>query len=163
VKLPYGAAPLVATFKANVVGDRQSAIPGADLRYLLFRQDPGWSGEFGGYDEDGTIYVAAELACLDERFADLIALHEQLEVRYKVAGRSHAYAHRRAWAEEVLTAKRLFGQPSEQAHYVRWRVGQYPVWKVPDPEAVAAQLTEILASDRPRKGDLLRAITAHRL
>jgi hypothetical protein len=163
VKLPAGATPVVDTMKANVIGDRQSAIPGADLRYRLFRTRPDQPDPGGGYDEGGAIYVSADLVHFDERFADLIALHEQLEVRYKAAGRSHAHAHRRAWAEEALTAKRILAPPVDLARYLRWRVGGYPTWKVPDPEAVATQLADILAADRPRKGDLLRVITAHRL
>ncbi len=115
------------------------------------------------YDGGGTIYVSEDLLDPDARVADLTAYHEHVEIRHKRAGRSHAYAHRRAYVEELLAAKALFAGPGELLRYLRRRIGGYPEWKVPDPEAVAERLQGILSVDKPLRGELLRAITEHRL
>ncbi len=68
----------------------------------------------------------------------------------------------RTLREELLAAKRTF-EPSAFQHYLRWRIGRYPEWKVPDPEEVVAQLARVLAEDRPRRGELLQVLKEHRL
>ncbi len=163
VRLPHPElARLVEAVKRHVVGTRVASVAGIEVPYSVFR-----SGEeapdVAFYDEGGAIYVSEDLVGEDGRVADLTAYHEHVEIRHKVAGRSHAYAHRRAYIEELLAARDLFGGPGELSGYLRRRVGGYPEWKVPEPEALATQLSCILSGDRPRKGDLLRVITEHRL
>ncbi len=154
---------LLDNVKRSVVEARRAAVAGADIPYWVFRPDPETAVLGGCYDEGGTIYVAESHAGADGRYADLTAYHEHVEIRHKLAGRSHAYAHRRAYVEELLAAKGIFEEPGELLGYLRRRLKGYPEWKVSDPEAVAARLAQILADDRPRKGELLRAITEHRL
>src|SRR5205085_11665752 len=87
---------LLSIIKREVVGMRCHSAAGIELRYAVFRPGPDSSDLGACYDQDGTVYVPEDLVQLDERFADLIALHEYLEVQYKRAGRPHASAHRRA-------------------------------------------------------------------
>lgn len=163
LRLPHPElAGLIEEIKRHVVGTRCATVAGAEVRYSVFR-----SGEeapnMAFYDEGGAIYISEDMVVPDARIADLTAYHEHVEIRHKRAGRSHAYAHRRAYVEELLAARDLFCAPGELSGYLRRRVGGYPEWKVPDPEELAAQLHGILSLDRPRKGELLRAITEHRL
>ncbi len=136
---------------------------GTDVSYSIFRRDP-TVPDFGAcYDVDGAIYLREDLVAFDERVANLTAYHEHVEIQHKVAGRAHAYAHRRAYVAELLAARQVFGELADVRRYLRWRVEGYPPWKGLDPEQVAADLARVLLSKRPRKGELLRVITAHRL
>ena len=163
LRLPHPErAALIDAVKRNLVGKRHSVVAGVELCYAVF--SPGLeTPDFAFYDEDETIYIPEDLVRVDPQFAELIALHEHLEIQHKSAGRSHAYAHRRALVEELLAAKRLFGEPSELRCYLGWRIGLYPEWKVPHRAEVAAQFARLLAADKPRKGELLRAVKEHRL
>ncbi len=137
-------------------------VAGTEAPYSVFRSGVE-SPDVAFYDGGGAIYVSEDLVGEDARVADLTAYHEHVEIRHKRAGRSHAYTHRRAYIEELLAAKDIFGGPGELLGYLRRRVGGYPEWKVPEPEAVAERLHGILSEGKPRKGELLRVITEHRL
>ena len=78
--------------------------------------------------------------------ADLSAFHEHTEVCYKLAGRSHAYAHRRALLLELLAAKQIYDEDG-LSDYVRYRVFNYPDWKIPDRSAIENALCELLSAD----------------
>ncbi|MDP9352047.1 MAG: hypothetical protein M3P51_10970 [Chloroflexota bacterium] len=163
VRLPHPElAGLVEAVKRHLVGRRVASIAGTEVPYSVFR-----SGEeapdVAFYDEGGAIYVSEDLVDEDGRVADLTVYHEHVEIRHKRAGRSHAYARRWAYVEELLAAKDLFGGPGELRRYLRRRMGGYPEWKVPDPDAVAERLHGILSVEKPLRGELLRAITEHRL
>ena len=90
--------------------------------------------------------------------ADLSAFHEQTEVYHKLAGRSLAYAHRRALLLELLAAKDIYDEDG-LSDYVRYRVFNYPAWKAPDRSAVARELCELLSAERPLRGKLIEVIT----
>ncbi len=163
LRLPHPElAGLVEEVKRHVVGTRVASIAGAEVSYSVFRSGVE-SPDVAFYDDGGAIYVSEDLVDEDRRVADLTAYHGHVEIRHKRAGRSHAYAHRRAYVEELLVAKDLFAGPGELRRYLRRRIGDYPEWKVPEPEAVAERLHDILSVDKPLRGDLLRAITEHRL
>ena len=49
-------------------------------------------------------------------YADLGAFHEHTEIRHKLAGRSHGYAHHRALLEELLAAKQIFDKDALTAY-----------------------------------------------
>jgi hypothetical protein len=163
LRLPHPElAGLFEAVKRHVVGTRLASIAGTAVQYSVFRFSAE-APDVAFYDEGGAIYVSEDLVDEDARVADLTAYHEAVEIRHKRAGRSHAYAHRRAYVDELLAAKELFGGPGELSGYLRRRIGGYPQWKVPEPEAVAARLHGVLSEDKPRKGDLLGVITEHRL
>jgi hypothetical protein len=163
LRLPHPElAGLIQAIKRDAVETRVATVAGTEVHYSVFRSGE-QAPDVAFYDEDGVIFVSENLVDADPRSADLTAYHEHIEIRHKLAGRSHAYAHRRAYVEELLAAKALFSVPGELSSYLRRRVGGYPEWKVPDPDALAARLHGILSADRPRKGELLRAITEHRL
>ena len=77
--------------------------------------------------------------------ADLAAFHEHTEIRHKLAGRSHGYAHHRALLEELLAAKQIFDNDALTA-YVHQRVFGYPDWKLPDKESIEEKLCEFSQS-----------------
>jgi hypothetical protein len=156
-------AEQLRVIQRNAIGTQHSAVAGLELDYTIFRADPGSPSLGACYDEDGTVYIPEALVQADKRHADLIAFHEHAEIRHKRAGRSHAYAHRHALVEEFLTAKQIHDERSALKRYLVWRVKGYPASKIPYPEEVAVQLAHILAADRPRKGDLLKLITNHRM
>ena len=166
LKFPHAElVRLVDSVKRAVVGTLCSTVAGRELRYALFRPGPETSDLGGGgcYDQEGKVYIPEDLAALDERFGELIALHESLEVQYKRAGRPHAYADRRALVEELLAAKRIFAEAADCRRYVAWRIGLYPEWKVPAPREIVAQLLLALLADRPRRGTLFQVIKERRL
>ncbi len=171
LRLPHPElVAVVEGIKRNVIGTRRAVVADIDLCYAVFRRDPDLA-EVGEerweidacYDVEGTIYLRDDLVAFDERVADLTAYHEHVEIQHKVAGRAHAYAHRRAYVEELLAARQVFGEAAEIERYLRWLIGGYPAWKGLDPEVVAADLAGVLLSKRPRKGELLRVIEVHRL
>jgi hypothetical protein len=153
----------VAAVAARVIGERQTEVAGVPVRYAIYRWGPAPPADPGCYDRAGTIYVWEGRVQADARYADLTAFHEHVELRHKAAGRSHAYAHRRALLEEFLAAKHLLMQPREFRQYLEARVRPYPTWKVRDPEGVIAYLERLFAADRPRRGEILRVITENRM
>lgn len=93
----------------NVVGTRRAAFANIDIEYATFQRRPD-TPDVGPYSgSGGTIDLPAELVAFDERFADLTAFHEQIEIERKLAGISHAAAHRRTYVGELLAARRLSG------------------------------------------------------
>ncbi len=155
-------AGLINTIKGNVVTTRHGVVDTAEFSYAVFH--PGSdTPDLAFYDEEGRIYVPQRLVAFDERYADLVAFHEHLEIRHKLAGRSHAYAHRRALVEELLAARQIFNESGKWKDYLQWRIGGYPAWKVPEPEQVVEQIVRLIAEDKPRKGALLQVIKERRL
>ena len=98
----------------------------------------------------------------DSMRADMSAFHEHTEVLHKLAGRTHAYAHRRALLEELLAARETYDEHGLR-EYVRYRVFNYPAWKAPDRSAVARELCELLLAGRPLRGKLMEVITGARM
>ena len=74
------------------------------------------------------------------------------------AGRSHAYAHRRALLQELLAAKETYDEHGLR-EYVRYRVFNYPAWRIADRSALESGLCELLSAERPLRGKLIEAIT----
>ena len=95
--------------------------------------------------------------------ADLTAFHEQTEIGHKLAGRSHAYPHRRVLLEELLAAKQVFEPTGGLRGFIRNRTGMYPDQKVRDKEGVEGRFYDFLTADTSRKGQLLKVITDTRL
>jgi hypothetical protein len=158
-----GEAWSVEAVTTKVVGERQTEVAGVPVRYAVYRWGPGPPADVGCYDREGTIYIWEGHLQADARRADLTAFHEHVELGHKAAGRAHAYAHRRALLAELLAAKALLTGPGEFRRYLEARVRPYPAWKVRDPEGVIDQLEQLLAADRPRRGELLRVITENRM
>lgn len=164
LKLPHPELySVLESIKANTITRKHSLIMGNELSYTVYRSDPDIQDLRAIYDEQCAIYVDEKVVELDERFADLTAYHELLEIRHKLAGRSHAYSHRRAYVEELLTAKGILPDSSELRRYLQWRIEGYPAWKQLKPEEVVTELLDVLTPDKPRKGELLRVITMHSL
>ena len=153
---------LVDAIKAGVTGERTGEVDGVTIRYFVC--DP-WPDEadLAMYDEAGSIYLPARFADDHPERANLAVLHEQVEITHKLAGRSHAYAHRRAILMELLAAKSLFVRPDALRAYVQWRIGAYPDWKVPDKAAVVCRLHELLGASRPLRGRILEVVKEARL
>jgi len=164
VKLPHPElSALVGLVKDNVTSRRCAIIANKEIPYAVFRSiaEAEWSSAY--YDETGNIFVAEDLVDLDQNFADLTVFHEHLEITYKRAGRSHAYAHRRALVEELLAAREHFGNSAALRGFLRWRIEGYSRSKVPAPETVIEQIEQLLGQQRPQKGKLLDVIRQHRL
>ncbi len=153
---------IVDAIKTSVTDERTCEVDGVAVRYFLC--DP-WPDEadLAMYDEDGNIYLPERFAGGRPQRAELVALHEQVEISHKLAGRSHAYAHRRAILIELLAAKATFRGPGQLREYLHWRIGVYPDWKVPDKAAVEAQVYELLAASRPLRGRILDVVKKARL
>ena len=92
-----------------------------------------------------------------------MVLHEHVEIAHKLAGRSHAYAHRRALLAELLAAKELFSGPGELRQFLKRRVGGYPDWKVPNKGEVEERLYDLLKAPKPLRGRIIEEVTAARL
>ena len=114
------------------------------------------------YDHDGNIYMPESRVRSDRMRADLSALHEHTEICHKLAGRSHAYAHRRGLLTELLAAKQVYDEEGLKA-YVHHRVSGYPDWKIPDKGAIEERLRGLLSADRPLRGKLIEVITEARM
>ena len=114
------------------------------------------------HDHYGNIYVPARRYRADGLRADLSAYHEHVEVQHKLAGRSHAYAHRRALLHELLAARDIYDEDGLR-EYVRYRVFNYPAWKIPDRSAVEKEICGLLSADRPLRGKLIEVITRARM
>lgn len=164
IRLPHPElAAITRRVASRVVSTHRVVIAGVEIPYAVFCSgaEAAWSPAY--YDEEGRIFIADDLVALDQTYAELTVFHEHLEITYKRAGRSHAYAHRRAFVEELLAAREHLSSPSAFREHLHWRISGYPASKVPDPEPVIAQLEQILSQPRPRKGDLLAVIRAYRL
>ena len=163
LKLPHTELEeLVDAIKATAVGERTYVVDGTEIRYLVCNPWPD-EADLAMYDEAGTIYLPERFANAHPERAHLVVLHEQVEISHKLAGRSHAYAHRRAILIELLAAKATFRGPGQLREYLHWRIGVYPDWKVPDKAAVEAQLYELLAASRPLRGRILDVVKKARL
>ena len=113
---------LLGQIKDNVIGERACDIGGMEVRYVVFSW-PGGDDPIGSYDEEGTIYVSDNLLRTNPKDADLTAFHEQLEINRKRAGRSHAYAHRRALLAILGRGERCGGPEIRPFPYVASDVG----------------------------------------
>ncbi len=163
LRLPHPeVAALLDPIKRDVIRIEQPTVADTALSYAVFRSEAD-TPDLAFYDTDGTIYIPEDLVQFDEQYAQLIALHEHVEIQHKRAARPHAYAHRRALLAEFLAAKRIFSEPGQLERYLHWRIGLYPESKRFDRADVLAQLVHILAAERPRKGDLFQVIKAHPL
>ena len=164
VRLPHEGEEvdrLIRQIKDAVVETRTTVIAGVEVTYSIC--DP-WplEPEPAIHDHYGNIYVPARRFNADAMWADLSAYHEHVEVGHKLAGRSHAYAHRRALLHELLAARDIYDEDGLR-EYVRYRVFNYPAWKIPDRSAVEKGICELLSADRPLRGKLVEAITRARM
>ncbi len=163
LKLPHPELQeLVAVLKANVTRVATCEMDGTAVRYFICDPWPEWA-DLAMYDEDGNIYLPESFVNAEPEFAYLVVLHEHVEIGHKLAGRSHAYAHRRAYLAELLAAKEMFTGPGELRQFLTRRIGGYPEWKVPDKGAVEEQLYELLQAPRPLRGRLIEVMTRARL
>ena len=163
LKLPHPELiDLIEALKANVtrVGTRE--VDGTEVRYFICDPWPEWA-DLAMYDEDGNIYLPESFVNAEPKFATLVVLHEHVEIGHKLAGRSHAYAHRRAYLAELLAAKEMFSGPGELRQYVKRRIGGYPDWKVPNKAEVEERLYDLLQAPRPLRGRLIEVMTEARL
>jgi hypothetical protein len=115
------------------------------------------------YDEEGNIYVSHRFVEMDPDAAGLVVFHEQTEIDQKAAGRSHAYAHRRALLLQLLAAKTIFVEPERLRQFVHSHIGGYPDWTLPNKAEVAEWLYDLLSAERPLRGRLLDVIKEARL
>ena len=163
LKLPHPSlVDLIDELRANVTGERTCQVDGTEVRYRVC--DP-WPDEadLAMYDEDANIYLPERFANDNPKRAHLVVLHEHIEIGHKLAGRSHAYAHRRALLGELLAAKEMFGAPGQLCEFLRWRIGAYPDWKVPDKSNVVELLHDLLQASRPLRGLILETVKEARL
>ncbi len=120
---------IVEEIRSNVIEERTCDVGGIEITYTV----SSWQGgDPGMWDEDGNVYVHESLALRDVTTADLVAFHEKTEIDNKLAGRSHAYAHRRALLLELLAAKETYVDFGRFRDYVHWRLSGYTGWKVPN-------------------------------
>ena len=164
LRLPHEESlrPLLQRIKDNVTQARTCVIDGVEVRYMVCSSWPDGVDE-AVYDEEGNIYLPETLVRADRRRADLTAYHEKIEINHKLAGRSHAYAHRRALLLELLAAKRMVSQPAQLRRYVRERVNGYPQWKIPDRQDVEDRLYHLVVQETPPRGKILEVITESRM
>lgn len=163
LKLPHPELrELVAVLKANVTSERTCEVNGTEVRFFIC--DP-WpeNADLAMYDEDGNIYLPQSFICTEPDFAYLVVLHEHVEIAHKLAGRSHAYAHRRALLAELLASKEIFSGPGELRQFLKRRVGGYPDWKVPDKAEVEERLYGLLRAPKPLRGRIIEVVTKARL
>lgn len=163
LKLPHPELrELVAVLKASVTCERTCEVDGAEIRYFIC--DP-WpeNADLAMYDEDGNVYLPESFVNAEPEFAYLVVLHEHVEIGHKLAGRSHAYAHRRALLAELLAAKEMFSGPGELRQFLKRRIGGYPDWKVPNKAEVAERLYDLLQAPRPLRGRMIEVMTEARL
>ena len=164
LKLPHESLrEIVEQVKENVTEVRTCVVAGTEVRYMVCSPWPDGL-DAAIYDEEGNIYVAGTSVAANRDDADLTAFHEQTEIRHKLAGRAHAYAHRRALLEELLAAKQVFvGGPDQLRHFLHRRISSYPDWKVPNTQDVEDDLYSRLATESPLKGNILDVIKESRL
>ena len=152
---------LIRQIKEAVLETRTVEVAGVEVRYSICAPWP-QGMDPGMYDHEGNIYLAEESERSNPAYADLTAFHEYTEIRYKLAGRSHTYAHRRALLEELLAAKRIFDKDALAA-YVQSRVNSYPERKIPDRDNIYKRTVELIAVERPLKGRLMEVFTEARM
>ena len=164
IRLPHEGVDidrLMRQLREAVLETRTAVVAGVEVIYSVC--DPWPPGaDAAMYDQDGNIYLPEASVRSDPTRADLFAFHEQTEIRRKLAGGSHAYAHRRALLEELLAAKQIYDAHGLE-EYARRRVFDYPDWKIPDKEAIAQRLCDLLSADRPLRGKLIAVITEARM
>jgi hypothetical protein len=163
LRLPHPEfAGMIDVIQRAVIRREEIVLADTPIVYSVFRTEADIP-DLAFYDEERTIYLPEDLLQFNEQYAHVIALHEQIEIQHKRAGRTHAYAHRRALLAELLAAKQIFPEASQLAGYLQWRIGGYPAWKNLDRAAIVAQSIQLLASNRPRRGALLQLIQDHAL
>ena len=155
-------ARMVDAIKCDVIRREEIILTDRLIPFAVFRSETP-SPDLAFYDEDGMIYIPEDLLQFNEKYAHLAALHEHVEVQHKRAERTHAYAHRRALLIEFLTAKQVFTEAHQLKDYLQWRIGLYPEEKNLDQAAIVAELMQLLASNRPRRGVLFQLITDYML
>ena len=163
LRLPHSSlVDLIVKLRAGVSGERTCTVAGTEVSYFV--SDP-WpdDADLAMYDEDGNIFIPERFADDHPERANLVVWHEHVEITHKLAGRSHAYAHRRAILMELLAAKALFATPEHLREYLRWRIGAYPDWKVPDKPSVVGRLNDLLQASRPMRGRILEIVKEARL
>jgi hypothetical protein len=150
---------MIELLNANVVEKRITMVGDLEVTYSICSVWPDGL-DLATYDADGNIYMSESYVRADLQRADLTAFHETVETRRKIAGQSHAYAHRRALLEEFLTAKQILGETELKA-YVDRRIDGYPSWKFTDEERVTfkSSLYEHLAAAKPPRVKLMEVIT----
>ena len=164
IRLPHEGEEidrLISQIKDAVRETRTTVVAGTEVSYSIC--DP-WpiEPEPAIHDHYGNIYVPARCLESDALRSDLIAYHEHIEVQHKLAGRPHAYAHRRALLLELFAAKQAYSV-ARLEDYVRYRVFGYPAWKIPERHAVAGEICELLSADRPLRGKLMEVINRTRM
>ena len=164
IRLPHEGETvnrLLRQIKDAIIETRTAVVSGVEIKYSICAPWPRGLDD-AMYDHDGNIYLPESSVRSDPTRADLTAFHEHTEIRHKLAGRSHAYAHRRGLLEELLAAKQIYDEDGLKA-YVHGRVFGYPDWKIPDRDAIQKRLYELLAVDRPLRGKLIEVITEARM
>ena len=164
IRLPHEGEAidrLIRQIKEAVRETRTTVVTGVEVTYSVCAPWPRGMDP-AMYDHDGNIYLPEKSVRSNPIYADLTAFHEHTEIRHKLAGRPHSYAHRRALLEELLAAKQIFDKDALAA-YVHKRVYSYPDWKIPDKDITHKRLCELIAVDRPLKGRLIEVITQARM
>ena len=164
IRLPHEGEEidrLIQEIKGAVLETRTTEVTGVKVTYSVCNPWPDGMDP-AMYDHDGTIYVPESAVRSDPQRADLSAYHEQVEICYKLAGRSHGYAHHRALLHEILAAKQVFAECGWR-EYVHSKVFSYPDWKLPNKSVIAARLCELLSADRPLRGKLLEVFKEARM
>ena len=160
IRLPHEGEEvdrLIRQIKDAIRETRTTVIAGTEVTYSVC--DPWPLGpEPAIHDHYGNIYVPEDKYRADPVRAELCAYHEHVEVQHKLAGRSHTYAHRRALLMELLAAKDIYDE-DRLREYVRYRVFNYPAWKIPDRNATMNELCRLLSADRPLRGRVIEVIT----
>ena len=148
---------LLRQIKDSVQDTRTAVVAGIEVSYSICDSWP-LGLDVAIYDHGGNIYMPASRVRSDQTRADLSAFHEHVEIQHKLAGRSHAYAHRWGLLEELLAAKQVYDEEGLKA-YVHYRVSGYPAWKIPDKSAIEGRLRQLLSADRPLRGKLIEVFT----
>ena len=164
IRLPHegeNVNRLIRQIKDAIIETRTTVVSGVEITYSICAPWPRGL-DLAMYDHDGNIYLPENSVRSDSTRADLTAFHEHTEIRHKLSGRSHAYAHRRGLLEELLAAKQIYDEDGLTV-YVHQRVFSYPDWKIPDKDAIKKRICELLAVDRPLRGKLIEVITEARM
>ena len=163
LKLPHPSlVDLISELRGNVTGERTCRVDGDEVRYRVCNPWPA-EADLAMYDEAGNIYLPERFANDNPKRAHLAVLHEHIEISHKLAGRGHAYAHRRALLVELLAARAMFGAPGQLRGYLQWRIGAHPDWKVPDKQNVEKRIHNLLQAPRPLRGRILDIVKEARL
>lgn len=164
IRLPHEGETvnrLIRQIKDATIETRTATVSGVEIAYSVCAPWPRGLDD-AMYDHDGNIYLPESSVLADPTRSDLTAFHEHTEIRHKLAGRSHAYAHRRGLLEELLAAKQIYDEDGLKA-YVHRRVFGYPDWKIPDRDTIWKRICELLSVDRPLRGKLIEVITEARM